>query len=104
MQTLIYITVLTRCSRKMACEHGHDHSDGSFCPSCLLLPVFLFVWYYFLQPILSPLFMLNVWNPIRGIKEKVDQMASEKPNCCGKSNPDEAADDEIETKEKDKDL
>ena len=81
----------------MACEHGHDHDDGTFCPSCFLLPVFLSIFYtiyYFLQPILGPFFLLNVWNPIRGIKAKVDTLASENATCCGKSKSVEAIQNE----------
>ena len=79
----------------MACEHGHDHDDGTFCPSCFLLPVFLSIFYsiyYFLQPLLGPLFIQNVWNPIKGIKAKVDNLASKNADgsCCGKSKSDEA--------------
>jgi len=82
----------------MACEHGHDHDDGTLCPSCFLVPIFLSVFYsiyYFLQPILGPFFVLNVWNPIKGIKAKVDNLASENAKCCGKSESDEATQDEV---------
>ena len=83
----------------MACEHGHDHDDGTLCPSCFLIPIFLSVFYtiyHFLQPILWPFIQLNIWNPIKGIKAKVDNMAKENAegSCCGKSKSEEATENE----------
>lgn len=45
------------------------------CVPCIFVPVFLFIWYRFLQPIFQPIFM-RFYNPFK----KVDETKTDSPS------------------------